>query len=667
MNIKKTYTVVNYFESKNTQQQQISKRSLFNHTLLCTSGIYKNKSINLSTDGEVFGSGTDKNISMIIHQANLAEIHSYFEYDASLDTFSLIHVGGNTFYSPFTQQFRQLLSTINKNTYMIEGHLFKIEQGSQIKAIEAFKKIHKDSIFIKNYMFEQDSKLSDLKDFLIKKLQEKYDDKSFYCELDLLIKSIDIVINSNYNFEYNLKFEDKILGDITVDWLGISINNKYQIIQNIDNLIFQQQIIQNKINSQTSNELINNSSQLQENSQSLVFSNLSISVIDQDLSDQESQNNNQFVKTDLQNFIKIQIAQNKNHKVIKLENITNQMRQLIKKQLLLQVNLVDDEIELISQNNLLYMQINQQNTPIRLNSQDHIQLGDLKFVYQRFNLGQISDQGTRKNNEDGILIIENLQISKEYKSSLLCVIDGQGGNKCTKFIIDNLEKIIKDQFKSCQIEFNDEYFNQKVVDNLKQIIFELDLKFLNKYPNVSKLCGATIALSLILGNRLFTGWLGDCQSLIFSESKIIRLTNDHIPSRQDEVNRIENSGGFIQDDRLQGTVTISRCLGQFEYKNIDEYQQKKFYPTNKICDLKSLISSELEITVYDIDNSRDKFLCNFTDGIIDKMSINEIVSFIESSVSNQRSPQQICQDLINQASKLSEKRDNMSLILLQFD
>ncbi|KAL4461542.1 hypothetical protein ABPG74_016166 [Tetrahymena malaccensis] len=134
MNIKKDYTVVNYFESKNTQQQQqISRRSIFNHILLCTSGIYKNKSINLSTDGEVFGSGTDKNISMIIHKANLAEIHSYFEYDASLDSFNLVHVGGNTFYSPWTQQFRSLLSTVNKNTYMIDGHLFKIEQGSFLK------------------------------------------------------------------------------------------------------------------------------------------------------------------------------------------------------------------------------------------------------------------------------------------------------------------------------------------------------------------------------------------------------------------------------------------------------------------------------------------------------------------------------------------------------
>ncbi|KAL4461543.1 hypothetical protein ABPG74_016167 [Tetrahymena malaccensis] len=155
-----------------------------------------------------------------------------------------------------------------------------------------------------------------------------------------------------------------------------------------------------------------------------------------------------------------------------------------------------------------------------------------------------------------MLIKQQKEISKEYKSSLLCVIDGQGGNKCTKFIVDNLEKIIQDQFMTNQIEFNDQYFNEKVIDNLKQLIFELDLKFQMKYPNVSKLCGATIAINLILGNRLFAGWLGDCQTIIFSESKIVRLTNDHIPSRQDEVKRIENQGGFIQDDRLQVIIQL---------------------------------------------------------------------------------------------------------------
>ena len=41
---------------------------------------------------------------------------------------------------------------------------------------------------------------------------------------------------------------------------------------------------------------------------------------------------------------------------------------------------------------------------------------------------------------------------------------------------------------------------------------------------------------------------------------------DHLPSRGDERIRIEGAGGFIQYDRLMGKCTLSRSMGQFEYK-----------------------------------------------------------------------------------------------------
>jgi len=39
-----------------------------------------------------------------------------------------------------------------------------------------------------------------------------------------------------------------------------------------------------------------------------------------------------------------------------------------------------------------------------------------------------------------------------------------------------------------------------------------------------------------------------------------------IKSRGDERSRIETAGGFVQYDRLMGKCTLSRSLGQFEYK-----------------------------------------------------------------------------------------------------
>ena len=47
------------------------------------------------------------------------------------------------------------------------------------------------------------------------------------------------------------------------------------------------------------------------------------------------------------------------------------------------------------------------------------------------------------------------------------------------------------------------------------------------------------------------------------------LFQDHKPSNPPERERIQNAGGSVMIQRVNGSLAVSRALGDFEYKNVD--------------------------------------------------------------------------------------------------
>lgn len=101
---------------------------------------------------------------------------------------------------------------------------------------------------------------------------------------------------------------------------------------------------------------------------------------------------------------------------------------------------------------------------------------------------------------------------------------------------------------------------------MNKTFYELDFEFYEKYPELAQTCGATGLITLIIEKRVYCFHIGDCKGYLFRNNTLFQMNIDHLPSRGDERIRIEGAGGFIQYDRLMGKCTLSRCMGQFEYK-----------------------------------------------------------------------------------------------------
>lgn len=45
------------------------------------------------------------------------------------------------------------------------------------------------------------------------------------------------------------------------------------------------------------------------------------------------------------------------------------------------------------------------------------------------------------------------------------------------------------------------------------------------------------------------------------------MSHDHKPEKDTETKRIKAAGGFVEDNRVNGVIAVSRAIGDWEYKN----------------------------------------------------------------------------------------------------
>lgn len=78
--------------------------------------------------------------------------------------------------------------------------------------------------------------------------------------------------------------------------------------------------------------------------------------------------------------------------------------------------------------------------------------------------------------------------------------------------------------------------------------------------------GCTSCVAIIADGKIYCANSGDSRCVLNRDGKAVDMSEDHKPDNIGEKKRIEAAGGFVEDGRVRGTLSLSRALGDMEYK-----------------------------------------------------------------------------------------------------
>ena len=248
--------------------------------------------------------------------------------------------------------------------------------------------------------------------------------------------------------------------------------------------------------------------------------------------------------------------------------------------------------------------------------------------------------------EDKSKSIENFNNDKNQM--IFEIFDGHGGDEISTYLQNNLAQIYKQNL----------LLNKgNIILSLKNAFHDADDEMRNQL-NIEGLgsTGTLVHIKWESENELivYSANVGDSRVSLISPEHIIRLSYDHRTTDKKERKRILDSGLEIIDDRINGTLMLTRIFGNYEYKGNPETEEEE-ENNNKglICEpFISKINIDLEI--------ENQFLILASDGIWDTISEEEIQHIIQ----NHHDTQQLCSLIIKNCIR-NEAWDNMSIFAVK--
>eukprot|EP00516_Mucochytrium_quahogii_P012615 CAMPEP_0203802966 /NCGR_PEP_ID=MMETSP0100_2-20121128/12487_1 /ASSEMBLY_ACC=CAM_ASM_000210 /TAXON_ID=96639 /ORGANISM=" , Strain NY0313808BC1" /LENGTH=328 /DNA_ID=CAMNT_0050710461 /DNA_START=91 /DNA_END=1074 /DNA_ORIENTATION=+ len=203
----------------------------------------------------------------------------------------------------------------------------------------------------------------------------------------------------------------------------------------------------------------------------------------------------------------------------------------------------------------------------------------------------------------------------ENNQSVFGVYDGHAGVRCSEYLSIAMPQMLEE--KRSEIE-------QDPDDCLKLVFRELDDNFCsyaadNMWQDGSTSCVAIVNRDEVTGkvNNILCANTGDSRAIVVRKSgKVKQLSRDHVPTLEDERERIKAQGGtitFVQDvsapeisgmDRVNGILAMTRAFGNYT--------------------MKPWVTAEPEISRRRV-RKDDMYLCVATDGLWESCT-NEMVA-----------------------------------------
>ncbi|KAG5421091.1 PTC2 [Candida metapsilosis] len=229
------------------------------------------------------------------------------------------------------------------------------------------------------------------------------------------------------------------------------------------------------------------------------------------------------------------------------------------------------------------------------------------------------------------------------------VYDGHGGEKAAIFTGEHLHKIIR---------ATSSYQSKDYTNALKQGFLDCDQAILKDIYMRDDDSGCAATTVLITPEQIYCGNAGDSRTIMSINGVAKALSFDHKPSLEGEKSRIMAAGGYVDADRVNGNLALSRSIADFEFKkSVDlppEEQVVTCYP---------------DVITHKIDLAQDEFVVLACDGIWDCMHPQQVIDFIRKAIRDEKPLDKICEEIMDLCcSPTSDGSgigcDNMSIVIV---
>lgn len=216
--------------------------------------------------------------------------------------------------------------------------------------------------------------------------------------------------------------------------------------------------------------------------------------------------------------------------------------------------------------------------------------------------------------------------------SIFGVFDGHAGPKAANYCAKNLVRSITENFSKDKMD--SEPKEEEVVSAIRKGFFKLDEE-LKPHLNDDR-SGTTAVIAVVMPDKIIWGNCGDSRGFLCRKGSPFFATVDHKPYNDGEKYRIEKAGGTVMMQRVNGSLAVSRALGDFDYKR-----------NNQLESYEQLVSPEPEIDARKRDHDNDEFLLLACDGIFDVMTNEQVIEYVLHQLEVEESLEKICSDLID--------------------
>lgn len=217
------------------------------------------------------------------------------------------------------------------------------------------------------------------------------------------------------------------------------------------------------------------------------------------------------------------------------------------------------------------------------------------------------------------------------------IYDGHGGKSAADWCGANLHRVLEENWKRDP--------TGGIPQLLDRTFMECDEQL---DPAHGIFSGCTAIVSVIVpetgGRRLFSANVGDARAVLCRRGKAIRLSFDHQARIQEEKQRIKECGGIVINDRVNGTLAVTRALG--------DASMKEFITGHPFTTETRLLAPE-----------EDSFLILACDGLWDVCTDQEACDYIKNDLND---PQR-CAELLVDFALEQGSTDNLSVIVVNLD